>query len=264
MLKIATPGREAYGTLVAGINPQRGFDDAYADFFRLVSANIADAIAAVQALEDERRRAAALAELDRAKTAFFSNVSHEFRTPLTLMLGPLEDVLAKRRATAARDRRAQLVGAQRNGQRLLKLVNTLLDFARIEAGRTQASYQPTDLAALTAELASNFRSACERAGLRSRSTARRWRNRPTSTTRCGRRSSSTCSPTPSSSRSTARSGRAARSRRTDCELERERHRHRHPRGVAAAHVRALPPRGGRARAAATRAAASASRWSTSW
>ena len=163
VLKIATPGRGAYGTLVAGINPQRGFDAAYADFLRLVSANIAGAIAAVQALEEERRRAAALAELDRAKTAFFANVSHEFRTPLTLMLGPLEDMLVKELAP---ETRAQLEVVGRNGQRLLKLVNTLLDFARIEAGRAQAAYQTTDLAALTADLASNFRSACERAGLR--------------------------------------------------------------------------------------------------
>ena len=163
VLKIATPGRDPYGTLVAGINPQRGFDAAYGDFFRLVSANIASAIAGVQALEDERKRAAALAELDRAKTAFFANVSHEFRTPLTLMLGPLEDLLGKELAP---DTRTQLEVVGRNGQRLLKLVNTLLDFARIEAGRTQAAYQPTDIGALTAELASNFRSACERAGLR--------------------------------------------------------------------------------------------------
>ncbi|HKQ25744.1 MAG TPA: ATP-binding protein [Burkholderiales bacterium] len=166
VLKIATSGREPYGTLVAGINPQRGFDAAYADFFRLVSATIAGAIAAVQALEDERRRAAALAELDRAKTAFFSNVSHEFRTPLTLMLGPLDDLLAKAEGDMLPEDRALLTVAQRNGQRLLKLVNTLLEFARIEAGRAQASYQPTDLPALTADLASNFRSACERAGIR--------------------------------------------------------------------------------------------------
>ena len=111
VLKIATPGREPYGTLVAGINPQRGFDAAYADFFRLVSANIAGAIAAVQALEDERRRAAALAELDRAKTAFFSNVSHEFRTPLTLMLGPLEDLLAQADELHAGEPRAAYRGA---------------------------------------------------------------------------------------------------------------------------------------------------------
>src|SRR6185295_1848324 len=129
VLKIATPGRDPYGTLVAGINPQRGFDAAYGDFFRLVSANIASAIAGVQALDDERKRAAALAELDRAKTAFFANVSHEFRTPLTLMLGPLEDLQA---AALPAPSRALVEAAQRNGQRLLKLVNTLLDFARIE------------------------------------------------------------------------------------------------------------------------------------
>jgi PAS domain S-box-containing protein len=102
-----------------------------------------------------------LQELDRAKTTFFSNVSHEFRTPLTLMLGPLDELMAR----AARDDLERLGTIRRNGQRLLKLVNTMLDFARIEAGRTQAAYAPTDLAALTADLASNFRAACEKAGL---------------------------------------------------------------------------------------------------
>ena len=81
------------------------------------------------------------------------------------MLGPLEDLLAKSDGLQADDR-ALLAVTQRNGMRLLRLVNTLLDFARIEAGRTQASYQPTDLCALTTDLASNFRSACERAGIR--------------------------------------------------------------------------------------------------
>ena len=166
VLKIATPGNEPHGYLVAGISPRRKFDDDYADFLRLACANIAGAIAGVRVLEDERRRAAALAELDRAKTAFFSNVSHEFRTPLTLMLGPLEDLLAKPAGGLPAESRTLLEAVQRNGQRLLKLVNTLLDFARIEAGRTQASYEPTDLPGLTADLASNFRSACERAGLR--------------------------------------------------------------------------------------------------
>jgi hypothetical protein len=95
----------------------------------------------------------------------FSNVSHEFRTPLTLMLGPVGELLAKSGDQVSADDRALLTVAQRNGLRLQKLVNTLLDFARIEAGRVQAVYEPTDLAAMTAELASNFRSACERAGL---------------------------------------------------------------------------------------------------
>jgi len=106
-----------------------------------------------------------LAELDAAKTAFFSNISHEFRTPLTLMLGPLEDELAESARPLPEERRRRLETAHRNSLRLLKLVNSLLEFARIEAGRVQALYQPTDLAALTAELASHFRSAVERSGL---------------------------------------------------------------------------------------------------
>jgi PAS domain S-box-containing protein len=106
-----------------------------------------------------------LAQLDQLKTQFFANISHEFRTPLTLMMGPLEDTLAEpEQLTPANRERLEL--AHRNSARLLKLVNTLLDFSRIEAGRIQASYEPTDLSLLTAELASVFRSAVERAGLR--------------------------------------------------------------------------------------------------
>jgi PAS domain S-box-containing protein len=114
-----------------------------------------------RALEAERRRAEALAEIDGAKTQFFSNVSHEFRTPLNLILGPITDALETGDGLAG----AQLELAHRNSLRLLKHVNSLLDFSRIEAGRAQAAYAPTDLTQLTAELASNFRSACERAGL---------------------------------------------------------------------------------------------------
>ncbi|QCN99769.1 response regulator (plasmid) [Azospirillum argentinense] len=153
------------GLLVVGLNPFRLFDDGYRRFLGLVAGQIAAAITNVQTYEAERRRAEMLAEIDRAKTVFFSNVSHEFRTPLTLMLGPLEEVLQAEPEQIA-DHREDLVVVHRNGQRLLKLVNALLDFSRIEAGRTQARYEPTDLASYTAELASGFRSACERAGLR--------------------------------------------------------------------------------------------------
>lgn len=100
-----------------------------------------------------------MAELDRAKAAFFSNVSHEFRTPLTLMLGPVEDLLAKTDDELRPQNRYLLEVVQRSGLRLQRLVNTLLDFSRIEAGRARANYEATDLAALTAELASSFRSA---------------------------------------------------------------------------------------------------------
>jgi PAS domain S-box-containing protein len=105
-----------------------------------------------------------LAELDKLKTQFFANISHEFRTPLTLMMGPLEDALGETEGLSAANR-DRLELAQRNSVRLLKLVNTLLDFSRIEAGRIHASFEPTDLSLLTAELASVFRSAIERAGM---------------------------------------------------------------------------------------------------
>jgi PAS domain S-box-containing protein len=164
VVPIAEQGRDApAGFLVAGLNPFRPFDAAYSGFVDLVAGQVAAGLANVRAHAAERRRAEALAELDRAKTAFFSNVSHEFRTPLTLMLGPLEDALDAATEPSARER---LQVAHRNSLRLLKLVNTLLDFARIEAGRVQATYEPVDVAELTTELASVFRSAIERAGLR--------------------------------------------------------------------------------------------------
>jgi PAS domain S-box-containing protein len=154
------------GFLIAGLSPVRLFDDGYAGFLNLVAGQVAAAIGNAEAYEQERRRAEALAEIDRAKTAFFSNVSHEFRTPLTLMLGPLEEVLAKPRGDVRDENRNLVEIAHRNGVRLLKLVNTLLEFSRIEAGRVHGSYEATDLSALTAELASNFQSAIDRAGLR--------------------------------------------------------------------------------------------------
>ncbi len=149
------------GMLLAAVNPFRPLNESYTGFIDLVASQIAAGIASARAYQAERQRAEALAEIDRAKTAFFSNVSHEFRTPLTLMLGPLEEQLAEQDGRVAE----RLGMVHRNGLRLLRLVNTLLDFSRIEAGRVRAAFRPTDLAAYTAELASNFRSACERAGL---------------------------------------------------------------------------------------------------
>ena len=152
------------GFLVAGVSARLKLDELYRSFYELLASQIATAVANARAYEEERRRAEALAEIDRAKIAFFSNVSHEFRTPLTLILGPLEDTLAQSKNLPAADRH-RLETVQRNSLRMQKLVNTLLDFSRIEAGRIRASYEPTDLSALTAELAGVFRSAIERAGI---------------------------------------------------------------------------------------------------
>ena len=154
------------GVLIAGVSPARKLDAEYRTFYELVAGQIATAIQNARATEEERKRLEALAEIDRAKTTFFSNVSHEFRTPLTLMLGPVEELLAKSHTDLSPAAKRQLELVNRNGTRLLRLVNTLLDFSRIEAGRMQAVYQATNLAAFTVELASVFRSATEKAGLR--------------------------------------------------------------------------------------------------
>ena len=151
--------------VVAGISSRLPLDDAYRGFFELLGSTLTAALATVRLRAAERRRADELAEIDRAKTQFFSNVSHEFRTPLTLMLGPLEESL-KDGGTLVPSDRERVEIAFRNGQRLLHLVNSLLDFARIEAGRAQARVQPMDIVALTTGLVATFRSACEQAGLR--------------------------------------------------------------------------------------------------
>jgi signal transduction histidine kinase/CheY-like chemotaxis protein len=154
------------GLLIVGLNPFRLFDDDYRRFLDLVVSEIGAGIANAEAYEEERRRAEALAEIDRAKTVFFANISHEFRTPLALMLGPIEEALndaSLTKRTPAQRERLDIV--YRNALRLLRLVNTLLDFSRIEAGRVTTRLEPLDLSALTADLASNFRSLTDRAGL---------------------------------------------------------------------------------------------------
>jgi PAS domain S-box-containing protein len=161
------PGRggEPIGFLVAAVNRYRPLDQAYRSFVELTAGHIATGIDTARTSLAQQRRAEELTVLDSAKTAFFSNVSHEFRTPLTLIMGPVEE-LRTRLADADPRTREELEMVRRNGLRLGKLVNTLLDFSRIEAGRMGVRFAPVDLSALTAELASVFRSAMEQGGLR--------------------------------------------------------------------------------------------------
>jgi PAS domain S-box-containing protein len=123
-------------------------------------------LAAIVDITERKKAELERQEFDRAKGIFFSNISHEFRTPLTLLLGPLEDLLRESHSALQPAHRESLEMANRNALRLLKLVNTLLDFSRIEAGRLQAAYEPVELGDFTTELASLFRAAVERAGLR--------------------------------------------------------------------------------------------------
>jgi PAS domain S-box-containing protein len=160
---IRTEQDRPYGVVVTGVSPRQTLDESYRDFFGLLAAQLATSIANARAYDEERHRAEELARLDRAKTVFFSNVSHEFRTPLTLMLGPMQEALSQPEGALTGD---DLQTSHRSALRLLKLVNTLLDFSRIEAGRTKAMFEQTDIAAFTTDLASTFRSAIEKAGMR--------------------------------------------------------------------------------------------------
>lgn len=150
------------GVLIAGVSPRRAIDKPYRGFYRVIQTAVTTVFANAHAYEEERKRAESLAELDQAKTAFFSNVSHEFRTPLTLMLGPTQEALASPGRSLTGE---NLEVVHRNELRLLKLVNTLLEFSRIEAGRRDADFEPTDLAQFTADLVGSFRSAFSHAGL---------------------------------------------------------------------------------------------------
>lgn len=164
IVPLTVQGGAPSGFLVAGMNRYRPINERNTGFVVLVASHIAAAIGSARSFRAQQRRAEELAELDRAKTVFFSNISHEFRTPLTLILDPVAELRAR---SGGFDEaiREDLDTIWRNGLRLTKLVNTLLDFSRIEAGRARARYEPVDLSAVTVELASVFRSAVDRAGL---------------------------------------------------------------------------------------------------
>ena len=147
--------------LLCALNAHRDDDAAYRAFVTSGATRVGSILSVARTQATERARLKSMAELDQAKTTFFSNVSHELRTPLTLILGPLEQFLAARP-----DHDGLLATAQRNATRLRRLVNDLLDFSRIEAGKLNLSLEPVDLGRATADVASLYRSTIEAAGLR--------------------------------------------------------------------------------------------------
>lgn len=161
----AAGGAHPYAILFAALNPYRQFDEAYLQFCELIGERVSLEINKMVAFEEERKRAGALEQIDKAKTVFFSNISHEFRTPLTLILSPLEEFINQHNAGLSVADKQNIETAHRNALRLLKLVNSLLDFSRIESGRQQASYVPTDIVCFTKKLAATFQSVMDKAGL---------------------------------------------------------------------------------------------------
>jgi PAS domain S-box-containing protein len=163
MMPISSLQGEPFGWCVFGLNPRYRYDREYRIFLDALTRIIFTAFNTVESFKREREKAEALAELDKAKTTFFNNISHELRTPLTLMLGPLEEVMQENSLPSAVAKNAAL--AYRNTERLYKLVNQLLEFTRLEAGRVDASFKAVDIKSATAEIARTFEHAMQKAGL---------------------------------------------------------------------------------------------------
>ncbi len=166
LLPIFATGRGyPVAVLVAGVSPFLALDEEYRRFFDLVAGQVGAAVTDALAYEAERARADALAELDRAKTEFFTGVSHELRTPLTLITGPAEDGLADEVEPLPPGQRARMELIFRNGGRLRRLVDTLLEFSLLEAGRPVPARRVVDLGVLTRGICESFAPAVARAGL---------------------------------------------------------------------------------------------------
>ena len=145
--------------LIIGLNIRRPFDTHYDAWIHVLRSNLASAQQSVKAREAEQKRLDDNAAMERAKSAWFRGAAHDLRSPLTLINGPLEDLLASNMLPGQKH---QLMTAKRSTDRLLLLVNALMDFSRLEAGRVEAKFVPTDLPLFVTEIAELFRPAVER------------------------------------------------------------------------------------------------------
>jgi signal transduction histidine kinase/DNA-binding response OmpR family regulator len=124
------------------------------------------AIAELISASVRNMRVGVLEKLDKMKTEFFANLSHEFRTPITLTLGPLEQLLSGRSGELNELVKEQLRLMQRNQSRLLSLVNQILDLAKLEAGRMALRPVATpQINRLISGVASQFHAVAEQRGL---------------------------------------------------------------------------------------------------
>ena len=164
VLPVLEPGlQEPTAHLHLTANPRRPWDAQLQTYAQLCAAHVAMALSGLRRLQDERHRAEVLTALDTAKSDFFANVSHELRTPLTLIAGPVQDALTNPDLGEEARERFELI--RRNTDRLVGLVDRILDLTRVEAGAVEAHWVRADVADLVRGLAANFRPAIERLGL---------------------------------------------------------------------------------------------------
>ncbi|WVR03014.1 hypothetical protein IAU60_000003 [Kwoniella sp. DSM 27419] len=148
-----------HAVLIIGLNVASPLDEEYEDWIHVIRAHLTSSLASVRAYEAENQNRLEREGMERAKTAWFQGAAHDLRSPLTLVAGPLDDIL---RTNLHPDQRSALQLAQRNLARVQRLVNSLLDFSRIEAGKMQGRFAPLDLGRFVDSLATLFRPAVER------------------------------------------------------------------------------------------------------
>lgn len=145
--------------MIMGLNLLCPLDTAYAEWIQLLRAQLTSSLATVRGIEEDQNRLVEEEKMSRAKTAWVQGAAHDLRSPLTLVAGPLDDIL---RTSLTPSQRSTLSLAQRNIARIQHLVNSLLDFSRIEAGKTECQFVPVDLNHFVGELAVLFRPAALR------------------------------------------------------------------------------------------------------
>jgi signal transduction histidine kinase/class 3 adenylate cyclase/ActR/RegA family two-component response regulator len=155
--------REIIGSIsLRQIYRPRQWQERDVELAQAVASQAAIAVQQSRLFQKTRQQAERLLELDRQKTEFFQNISHEFRTPLTLMIGPLDTAVSQNQPLSVE----QGAIALRNSRRLLRLVNQLLDLQRLDAGKMQSSFRPCNFADFIEQIVAAFRPYCEKKGLR--------------------------------------------------------------------------------------------------
>ncbi len=156
---------ELMAAVVLWLSPNLAFNEQFRTYVDLVAAQFHRIVRDTSAFELEQRRQRQLVDIDEAKSRLFQNISHEFRTPLTMIHGPQQSLLHRSDLNLTDDERADLRAAVRATERLQRLVDGLLEVARGQADSIVTDLEPTNVPSLTEEAISMFRAAAEEAGL---------------------------------------------------------------------------------------------------
>ena len=141
------------GVLILGLNVHQPWGGPYRDWISTLRLSLADMLAAVKAFEMESNQRDAAKALADAMSNFLSNAAHELKSPLTLLVGPIEDIVN----TSQENYTKKLAKtARKTCSRLSRLVSSLMDYSKLEAGKLTGTFRPIPVGGLTADLASVF------------------------------------------------------------------------------------------------------------